>query len=220
MEEIELKLEKVQSHGETFALILKEKDGVRFLPVFIGQVEGRLIVFQQNRVALKRPIVHDLLLQLCEKTDCTVEKILIDDHRDGIFYAHICLLRRGEPLKLDSRVSDAVVISMKTGAPIFTLPSVLVAAGYTKDGPIGQAPPHIPSDSDDEVMLDTADMEDDDNDDNGGEFLPLSEITDFSLYTVEELTELLRQAVETENYEVAALIDAELNKRPDYAKEQ
>lgn len=216
MEEIELKLEKVQSHGETFALILKEKNGARFLPVFIGQIEGRLIVFQQNRVALKRPIAHDLLLQLCEKTDCTVERILIDDYRDGIFYAHICLLRRGEALKIDSRVSDAVVISMKTGAPIFTLPAVLVAAGYTKDGPIGQAPPHFPSDSEDEVMLDTADNDDDDDDESD----LLSEVTDFSLYTVEELTELLRQAVETENYEVAALIDAELNKRPDYAKEQ
>lgn len=215
MEEIELELTDLspQTHGEAYSLILKEKDGSRFLPVIIGLPEGRLIVIEQNHIAMKRPFAHDLLLQLCEKTDCTIEKVVIDGYRDGIYYVHIHLLRDGEVLKLDSRVSDAVVLALKAGAPIFTIPSIFVSAGFTKDGPIGQLS-HRPYDDsdDDEVMLEPAlDEEDDEN-------ALLSEVTDFSLYTVEELTELLRRAVDTENYEAAALIDAELNKRPDYAK--
>ena len=216
MEEIELEVAALapQTHGEAFNLILKEKNGERFLPVIIGLPEGRLIVIEQNRIAMKRPFAHDLLLQLCEKTDCVIEKVLIDGYRDGIYYVHIHLLRGGELLKLDSRVSDAVVLALKAGAPICTLPSIFVAAGYTKDGPIGAPRHHYADPDDEEVMLEPAvDEEDDDAS-------LLSEVTDFSLYTVEELTELLRRAVDTENYEAAALIDAELNKRPDYAKEK
>ena len=216
MEEIELEVATLapQTHGEAYNLILKEKNGERFLPVIIGLPEGRLIVIEQNRIAMKRPFAHDLLLQLCEKTDCTVEKVLIDGYHDGIYYVHIHLLRHGEPLLLDSRVSDAVIVAMKTGASIFTFPAVFVSAGYTKDGPIGEPRSHYADADDDEVMLEPAVDEDDD------ESALLSEVTDFSLYTVEELTELLRRAVDTENYEAAALIDAELNKRPDYAKEK
>ena len=216
MEEIELEVANLapQTHGEAFNLILKEKNGERFLPVIIGLPEGRLIVIEQNRIAMKRPFAHDLLLQLCEKTDCTIEKVLIDDYRDGIFYVHIHLLRNGEVLKLDSRVSDAVVLALKAGATICTLSSIFAVAGYTKDGPIGQPRSHYADPDDDEVMLEpAADEEDDDA-------ALLSEVTDFSLYTVDELRELLRRAVDTENYEAAALIDAELNKRPDYAKEK
>lgn len=215
MEEIELEVANLapQTQGEAFNLILKEKNGDRFLPVIIGLPEGRLIVIEQNHIAMKRPFAHDLLLQLCEKTDCFIEKVLIDDYREGIFYVHIHLLQNGKVLKLDSRVSDAVVLAMKAGAPICTLSSIFAVAGYTKEGPIGQPHRHF-SDPDDEVLLEPVGDEEDDD-----EAVRLSEVTDFSLYTVDELTELLRRAVETENYEAAALIDAELNKRPDYAKE-
>lgn len=214
MEEIELEVANLapQTQGEAFNLILKEKNGDRFLPVIIGLPEGRLIVIEQNHIAMKRPFAHDLLLQLCEKTDCFIEKVLIDDYRDGIFYVHIHLLQNGKVLKLDSRVSDAVVLALKAEAPICTLSSIFAIAGYTKEGPIGQPHRHF-SDPDGEMRLESVGDEEDDGMDR------LSEVTDFSLYTVEELTELLRRAVETENYEAAALIDAELNKRPDYAKE-
>ena len=216
MEEIELEVSALapQTHGEAFNLILKEKNGERFLPVIIGLPEGRLIVIEQNHIAMKRPFAHDLLLQLCEKTDCFIEKVLIDNYRDGIYYVHIHLLRNGEVLKLDARVSDAVVLALKAGAPICALSSIFAIAGYTKDGPIGQPRSRYADPDDDEVMLEPAADEEDDDD------TLLSEVTDFSLYTVDELRELLRRAVDTENYEAAALIDAELNKRPDYAKEK
>ena len=216
MEEIELEVANLapQTQGEAFNLILKEKYGERFLPVIIGIPEGRLIVIEQNHIALKRPFAHDLLVQLCEKTGSIIEKVVIDDYKDGIFYVHIHILRNGELLLLDSRVSDAVVFALKVGAPIFALSSIITAAGYTKEGRIGTPTRHTFDDSDDdEVDFDPVDDED------AAENIRLSEVTDFSLYTVAELNELLRRAIETENYEAAALIDAELNKRPDYAKE-
>ena len=212
MEEIELEVANLapQTQGEAFNLILKEKHGDRFLPVIIGLPEGRLIVIEQNRIALKRPFAHDLLIQLCEKTDSVIEKAVIDGYKDGIFYVHIHLLRNGELLLLDSRVSDAVVVALKVGAPIFARSSILNAAGYTKEGRIGTPTRHVDDDSDDDDF--PLDVDDDDR-------LMLRDGMDFSELTVGELNELLRQAVETENYEAAALIDAELNKRPDYAKE-
>ena len=76
MEEIELEVSSPvsQTQGEAFNLILKEKYGERFLPVIIGLPEGRLVVIEQNHIALKRPFAHDLLLQLCEKTDCVLQR--------------------------------------------------------------------------------------------------------------------------------------------------
>ena len=168
-----------------------------------------------GHIALKRPFAHDLIIQLCEKTDCIVEKVVIDGYKDGIFYVHIHLLRHGELLLLDSRVSDAVVIALKVGARIFANASILNAAGYTKEGRIGTPSRHAADDSDEDDMFSF----DPDFDDDDDERLILHDGMDFSKLTIEELNDLLRQAVETENYEAAALIDAELNKRPDYAKE-
>ena len=214
MEEIELEVANLapQTQGEAFNLILKEKNGDRFLPVIIGLPEGRLIVIEQNRIALKRPFTHDLLIQLCEKTD--IEKVVIDGYKDGIFYVHIHVLRNGELQLLDSRVSDAVVIALKVGAPIFAQSSIITAAGYTKEGRIANPTRHAYDDSEDDEM-DFEPMDDEED----SKRLHFSEGMDLSIYTVEELNELLRQAVETENYEAAAMIDAELNTRPDYAKE-
>ncbi len=216
MEEIELEVANLapQTQGEAFNLILKEKNGDRFLPVIIGLPEGRLIVIEQNRIALKRPFAHDLLIQLCEKTDSVIEKVVIDGYKDGIFYVHIHVLRNGELQLLDSRVSDAVVIALKVGAPIFAQSSIITAAGYTKEGRIANPTRHAYDDSEDDEM-DFEPMDDEED----SKRLHFSEGMDLSIYTVEELNELLRQAVETENYEAAAMIDAELNKRPDYAKE-
>lgn len=213
MEEIELEVANLapQTQGEAFNLILKEKNGDRFLPVIIGLPEGRLIVIEQNRIALKRPFAHDVLIQLCEKTDSVIEKVVIDDYKDGIFYVHIHILRNGELLLLDSRVSDAVVIALKVGTPIFALASIITAAGYTKDGRIANPTRHAYGD--DEIDFEPVEDEDD------RKKLHFSEGMDLSIYTIDELNELLRQAIETENYEAAAMIDAELNKRPDYAKE-
>ncbi|MBP5400116.1 MAG: bifunctional nuclease family protein [Bacteroidales bacterium] len=213
MEEIELEVANLapQTQGEAFNLILKEKNGDRFLPVIIGLPEGRLIVIEQNRIALKRPFAHDVLIQLCEKTDSVIEKVVIDDYKDGIFYVHIHILRNGELLLLDSRVSDAVVIALKVGTPIFALASIITAAGYTKDGRIANPTRHAYDD--DEIDFEPVEDEDD------RKKLHFSEGMDLSIYTIDELNELLRQAIETENYEAAAMIDAELNKRPDYAKE-
>lgn len=216
MEEIELVVAPLdtQPRGDAFNLILKEKYGDRFLPVIIGLPEGRLIVIEQNHIALKRPFAHDVLIQLCEKTDATIQKVVIDGYKDGIFYVHIHLLRDGEPLLLDSRVSDAVVIALKVGAPIFALSSIITAAGYTKEGRIDSSlrRPHEDLD-DEEDDFEYAENEDD------SDRIHFSEGMDLSIYTVTELNDLLRHAIETENYEAAALIDAELNKRPDYAKE-
>ena len=202
-----------QTQGEAFSLILKEKYGERFLPVVIGLPEGRLVVIEQNRIAMKRPFAHDVLLQLCERTDCVLQKVVIDDYKDGIFYVHIHLLRKGEELLLDSRVSDAVVIALKARIPIFVHSSIMVAAGYTKDGRISNPQPASHTENDDEDFIFEPDEEEDDR-------IRLTEDMDFSQYPVNVLNDLLRQAVETENYEAAALIDAELNKRPDYAKEK
>ena len=216
MEEIELVVAPLdtQPRGDAFNLILKEKYGDRFLPVIIGLPEGRLIVIEQNHIALKRPFAHDVLIQLCEKTDTTIQKVVIDGYKDGIFYVHIHLLRDGEPLLLDSRVSDAVVIALKVGAPVFVHAPILTAAGYTKEGRIDSSLHHPHEDLDDEEDdFEYAENEDD------SDRIHFSEGMDLSIYTVTELNDLLRHAIETENYEAAALIDAELNKRPDYAKE-
>lgn len=217
MEEIELEVTNYlpQTQGESFNLILKEKNGERFLPVIIGLSEGKLIVMEINHIKMKRPFAHDIIIQLCNRTNCIIEKVVIDDYKDGIFYVHIHIRNGGNVILLDARVSDAVVIALKLNVPIYVLASILGEAGYTKSGRVESRPD-----------TDYDDLEGDDDDDNNNELegfwnendspeeIEISDQTDFTQYSTSELQQLLQQALDTENYEVAALIDAEINKRP------
>ncbi|NVM26159.1 MAG: bifunctional nuclease family protein [Desulfobacterales bacterium] len=106
-------------------IILKEIEGERTLPIWIGLLEATAIASEIEGVKFSRPMTHDLLKSFMDKTDIKVNKIEICDLRDNTYYALIHLTSRGKTLSIDSRPSDAIALALRARAPIFVSDEVL-----------------------------------------------------------------------------------------------
>ena len=105
---------------ETYALILKEKNGDRFFPVIIGFSEARAVVMELNKMVSRRPTSHDLFKKLSDISGYSLFRIFIYKFEEGIFFAMLMLKDgEGNVHEIDSRTSDAVALALKFNAPIF-----------------------------------------------------------------------------------------------------
>ncbi|PJF48295.1 MAG: bifunctional nuclease family protein [Chloroflexi bacterium] len=112
-------------------VILKELDGERRLPIFIGKPEGDAIVFHLNGVSVPRPLTHDLAANILNKLDARLSHVLINDLRHQHFYASI-IVHAGDDeqeIALDARPSDAIALAVRLDCPIFVAEHVLDEAG-------------------------------------------------------------------------------------------
>jgi hypothetical protein len=118
-------------------VILKEKSGERELYIWIGPVEAMALQRAMNKEVFQRPLTHELLRNLMEKAQITMEHIEIDDLRDHTYYATIYLKNRdSELLTMDARPSDALVLATWNGVTIFVSEQVIegMAAGSPETG--------------------------------------------------------------------------------------
>lgn len=106
-------------------IILKDKEEKSALPIWIGLIEASAIATELEKIQLARPMTHDLLKNILEKVEVTVEKIVISDLNDNTFYAQIHLHREKESWVMDARPSDAIAIALRTKAPIFVAKEVV-----------------------------------------------------------------------------------------------
>jgi len=106
-------------------IILKEIDGNQTLPIWIGLLEATAIASEIEGVKFSRPMTHDLLKDVMDKTNIKVNKVEICDLKDNTYYAIIHVTRDDETLSIDSRPSDAIAIALRTEAPIFVSDEVL-----------------------------------------------------------------------------------------------
>jgi uncharacterized protein len=198
-----LGLSSSQSQSGSFALILGEKTGNRRLPIIIGMFEAQSIAIQIEKISPNRPLTHDLFKSFAEHVHVTILEVLISDLKEGVFYSKIVCSDGATTFELDARPSDAIAIGLRFGVPIYTVESVLSEAGI------------ILSDLDENVD-DTDDEDDQDEDENETEKAAPArpEPREPSGQTsLDELTKMLAQALEREDYEKAAKIRDELNKR-------
>jgi len=197
-----LGLSSSQSQSGSFALILGEKTGNRRLPIIIGMFEAQSIAIQIEKISPNRPLTHDLFKSFAEHVHVTILEVLISDLKEGVFYSKIICSDGATTFELDARPSDAIAIGLRFGVPIFTVESVLSEAGI------------ILSDLD-ENADDTDDDDDQDEEDDTDKPTPSrSEPREPSgQVSLDELTKMLAQALEKEDYEKAAKIRDELNKR-------
>ena len=107
-------------------VLLKEIDGKRFLPIWIGAVEATAIAFAQQGVEPPRPLTHDLLKNVIAATGNTVTEVHLTGIRDGIFYAELIF---ANGLEISARPSDAIALALRTGSPIYGAQSLLAEAG-------------------------------------------------------------------------------------------
>ena len=107
-------------------VLLKEVDGDRYLPIWIGAVEATAIAFAQQQIVTARPMTHDLLKDVIDALGATVSAIHITDLQDGVFYANLIFDTGAE---VSARPSDAIALALRTGTRIYGAEGVLDEAG-------------------------------------------------------------------------------------------
>ena len=118
-------------------VLLREVDGERYLPIWIGAVEANAIAFAQQGVVPARPLTHDLLRDVLEALGRQLEQVRITELKDGVFYAELIF---NDGVEVSARPSDAIALALRTSSPIFGAEPVLEEAGIT-----------IPDEQEDEV---------------------------------------------------------------------
>jgi len=106
-------------------VILRDKEGQRVLPIWVGLFEANAIALQIENVSTPRPMTHDLLRNVIYDLKASVQKIVVSDLQDNTFYALIYLTLKGETLAIDARPSDAIALALRTRAPIFVEDTVI-----------------------------------------------------------------------------------------------
>ncbi len=129
MIELELVGVRVELPHNQPIVLLKERTGERFLPIWIGAVEATSIAFALQGVATARPMTHDLMRDLLGSLDVSVDRIVVTEMRERTFYAEIQMTQNGEPVVVSSRPSDAIALAVRATVPIYADDGVLAEAG-------------------------------------------------------------------------------------------
>lgn len=119
-------------------VILKEVDGDRHLPIWIGAYEAEAIAMELQGIPATRPLPYDLMRSLLAEVDASIERILISDLNDQVFFARIVLDQGGRSIELDSRPSDAIALAVRTGASILVADGIMDQVGVAMDGSDGE----------------------------------------------------------------------------------
>ena len=100
-------------------VILRDKEGQRVLPIWVGVYEANAIALQIENVATPRPMTHDLLRNVIYDLKADIQKVVVCDLKDNTFYALLYLAVNGEVVAIDARPSDAIALALRVSAPIF-----------------------------------------------------------------------------------------------------
>ena len=121
------------SSGGAYALILKEMNGNRRLPIIIGAFEAQSIALEMEGIKPPRPLTHDLMKNIIDTFGVSLQDVYINELRDGTFYAKITIEGVSDSQEVDSRPSDAIALAVRYGVPIFVAEEVLNEAGIVAD---------------------------------------------------------------------------------------
>lgn len=124
---VDVVLEAVRMHAETgqHVLVLRERDGQRVLPIWVGPSEANAAAMRLNGMQAPRPLTHDLLATMLDRTAATVERVVISRQEEDFYTATVHLSCAGGPEEIDARPSDAVNVALRTGAPILVAARVM-----------------------------------------------------------------------------------------------
>ena len=106
-------------------VILKDREGERVLPIWVGIFEANAIALQIENIATPRPMTHDLLRNIISDLDGRVDRVVVSDLKDNTFFAIIHLTVKGEAVVVDARPSDAIALALRTRAPILVEETVI-----------------------------------------------------------------------------------------------
>jgi uncharacterized protein len=179
-----------QTQSGAYALILIEETGERRIPIIIGGFEAQAIVIKLENLDPPRPLTHDLFKKFAEQFNIIVSEVMIYKLDEGVFFAKLVCSNGENEYSIDSRTSDAVAIALRFGCPIFITEEILDKAGIT----ITPTDAEMPASSDLDEIIE-------------------SDNTRYDSYTDDELFKMIDDAVKTEDYERAASVRDEIEKR-------
>ena len=185
-----------QTQNGAYALILSEIEGERKLPIVIGTNEAQSIAIAiEKEIKPPRPLTHDLFKNFCVRFDIQIKQVIIHKLVDGVFYSSVICERDGIEEIIDSRSSDAIALAIRFEAPIYTYENILEKAGVVLK---------IEKEIDEKSLLKELFSD---------EKAETTTIDDLKEKSKKELEELLKIAVQNENYESAAKIRDEISNR-------
>ena len=185
-----------QTQNGAYALILSEIEGERKLPIVIGTNEAQSIAIAiEKEIKPPRPLTHDLFKNFCVRFDIKIKQVIIHKLVDGVFYSSVICVRDGIEEIIDSRSSDAIALAIRFEAPIYTYENILEKAGVVLK---------IEKEIDEKSLLKELFSD---------EKAETTTIDDLKEKSKKELEELLKIAVQNENYESAAKIRDEISNR-------
>jgi uncharacterized protein len=197
VKKIELEIITIQqgfTQHHSYHVVLGEVKGKRRLPIVIGVAEAQAIAVALENMPPARPLTHDLFKVVMDTFNIVLSEIVITNLLDGVFYSKLICIFNGEEYEIDSRTSDALALAIRFGCPIYIYGEIMETSGIVLiEEPEG-------------TMEEYSTVE---------ETAPETETekTDYTIYTYKELEKMLSDALAHEDYEKAAKIRDELNKR-------
>jgi len=187
-----------QTQSGAYALVLSEVAGNRTLPIVIGAFEAQSIAIAlEKEIKPPRPLTHDLFKTFADRFNIIIKQVIIHKLVDGVFYSSLICERDKIEEIIDTRTSDAIALATRFNAPIFTYENILDKAGiYLK------MKDELSAGEEDDLGIEQLIEETE----------PVKKST-FSKDTLKQLNEKLEKAVQNEDYELAAKIRDEINKR-------
>ena len=204
MELIELKIQGISYNDNTsgaFALILDELNGSRKLPIVIGGFEAQAIAIAlEKKIKTSRPLTHELFKSFADKFEIKLNHVIIHKLLDGVFFSNIVCEKKNKIIKIDSRTSDAIALSLRFSAPIFVNKKVLDEAGFEDDERYSEEIKLT-----DDSFFET--YKTDSADDN------ISKSKDLKKISTNKIKKMLEKSIQNEDYIMAAKLRDELNIR-------
>jgi len=194
MDKIELEISGISysySQSGAYTLILAESGADRKLPIIIGQFEAQSIAIEMENMKPARPLTHDLFKAFSNTFGIKLNEVIINKFVDGVFHSILVFEKDNQIHQIDSRTSDAVALAIRFNCPIFTSEEILAEVGIVFDE-------EVLTEEDDDLLLDDE----------------LSEtVKNFEKYSLKELEDMLKEAVDLEEFEKASKIRDEINLR-------
>lgn len=188
--------------GGGYALLLKESEGERRIPIIIGHFEAQAIAFELEGLRPPRPLTHELIKNILDALSYSIEKVIISDLRDSTFFAKI-ILDSDDIEPLDARPSDAIALSLKFKAPIFITKEIIEEVGFTPKINLNEDDMDL-NDLDSNDFQDEDDYQNDDSKEKSGQELKEEKL--------KKLQHELEEAVNKEDYEKAAELRDQIKK--------
>jgi uncharacterized protein len=179
-----------QTQSGAYALVLIEEDGERRIPIIIGGFEAQSIVIKLENLDPPRPLTHDLFKSFADSFNISVAEVFIYKLEEGVFFSKLLCTNGEKEYTIDGRTSDAVALALRFGCPIFITEEILEKAGIT----VSPTSSDSPNSKEDESVFEP-------------------EVTKYGSFSDDELYKMIDEAVKTEDYERAAAIRDEIEKR-------